>query len=68
MVLFYITVMSLDIALGVVWWTTKTTAWGIYKGVRYMIYGPEIITTTNKDDLMKEIQKLQKQIEYTSLK
>ena len=59
--------MSLDIALGVVWWTTKTT-WGVYNGIRYMMYGPEIITSTNKEELMKEIQKLQKQIEYTSLK
>ena len=67
MVLFYLTVMTLDIALGVTWWATKNTVYVLYNGINYMIYGNNIYKTTNKQELLQEIQKLQKQIEYTKL-
>jgi len=67
MVLFYLTVVTLDIALGVTWWATKTAVQGLYYGINYMIYGTNIYRTTNKQELLQELQKLQKQIEYTRL-
>ena len=38
MVLFMLTVCSLDIALGVSWWLTKTTFNIVYYGGQYIVY------------------------------
>jgi hypothetical protein len=64
MVVFYITVATLDIAMGVTWWITKTTAKGIYYGYYYLFYGNNPQKIYNKNDLMIEMTKLQQQIEY----
>ena len=64
MVLFYLTVTTLDIALGVTWWFTKTTAKGVYYCTYYLLYGPEPQRIYNKKDLVIEMNKIQKQIEY----
>ena len=64
MVVFYMTVATLDMALGVVWWLTKTTTKGIYYGSYYLLYGKNPQKVYNKNDLMVEMNNLQKQIEY----
>jgi hypothetical protein len=64
MVFFYLTVTTLDIALGVTWWFTKTTAKGVYYCTYYLLYGPNPQRIYNKQDLMIEMNNLQKQIEY----
>ena len=64
MVFFYLTVTTLDIALGVTWWVTKTTAKGVYYCSYYLLYGHEPQRIYNKQDLIVEMNKLQKQIEY----
>jgi len=58
------TSVTLDIALGVAWWFTKNTAKGMYYGAYYLLYGNNPQRIYNKNDLMIEMSKLQKQIEY----
>ena len=63
MVLFYFTCASLDILAGVGWWITKSTVKGLYNGIHYLIYKNSIKKIT-REELLEEIKKLQKQIEY----
>lgn len=64
MVLFYLTTSTLDVILGITWWVTKNTCKGIYYSTYYVLYGNNYQTVYNKNDLIEEITKLQKQIEY----
>mgnify|MGYP000023276257 CR=1 FL=1 len=58
MVLFYLTNATLDITSGVLWWVFKNTTYGIYSGTKYMMYGCEEETETEKEEDKKETDKI----------
>lgn len=68
MVLFYLTVNSLDIATGILWWLTKNTVTGVYYTGKYFIYGPEqeVINISREEyeiNIQKQMKELSKKLD-----
>ena len=65
MIFFYLTQIALEVSTSVSWYIVKNTAYGLYEGSRYLIYGPK------KDpyqQLMLEFSELNKRLDTLETK